>query len=68
MIIYKMNLVDIKKLSFNFFNQQVLFDINLDIKENEKVLLIGANGAGKSTLIRLLAGVHNTFNYHTLNV
>ena len=68
MIIYKMNLVDVKKLSFDFFNQQVLFDINLDIKENEKVLLIGANGAGKSTLIRLLAGVHNTFNYHTLNV
>ena len=68
MIIYKMNLVDVKKLSFDFFNQQVLFDINLDIKENEKVLLIGANGAGKSTLIRLLAGVHNTFNYNTLNV
>ena len=43
MIFYKMNLVDIEKLSFNFFNQQVLFDINLDINENEKVLLIGAN-------------------------
>ena len=68
MIIYKMNLVDVKKLSFDFFSQQVLFDINLDINENEKVLLIGANGAGKSTLIRLLAGVHNTFNYNTLNV
>ena len=63
-----MNLVDVEDLNFKFFNTEVLFNINLKIKENEKVLLIGSNGAGKSTLIRLLAGVHNTFNYKKFEV
>ena len=45
-----------------------LFDINLIVKENEKILLVGANGAGKSTLIRVLAGVHMTRNYQEFNV
>lgn len=62
------DLVEITDLSFDYFNKKILFDINLNIKENEKILLIGSNGAGKSTLIRLLAGVHNTFNYKKLNV
>ena len=61
-------LVKIKNLSFKYFNKNILFNINLNIKENEKILLIGSNGAGKSTLIRLLAGVHNTFNYEKFNV
>ena len=63
-----MNLVNIEDLNFNYFNKEILFNINLQIKENEKILLIGSNGAGKSTLIRLLAGVHNTFNYKKLDV
>jgi len=62
------NLVVVNNLSFNYFNKKILFDIDLNINENEKILLIGSNGAGKSTLIRLLAGVHNTFNYKKFNV
>ena len=62
------DLVKINDLSFDYFNKKILYDINLNIKENEKILLIGSNGAGKSTLIRLLAGVHNTFNYKKLDV
>jgi hypothetical protein len=30
-------LVKIKKLSFNYFNKKILFNINLNIKENEKI-------------------------------
>lgn len=36
----------------------VLKDINLQIKEGEKVGLIGKNGCGKSTLLKLIAGIH----------
>ncbi|OGU75192.1 MAG: hypothetical protein A2V93_08300 [Ignavibacteria bacterium RBG_16_34_14] len=36
----------------------VLKDINLNIKEGEKVGLIGKNGCGKSTLLKLIAGIH----------
>jgi len=35
----------------------VLQDINLEVKENEFVAVIGFSGAGKSTLVSLLAGL-----------
>lgn len=63
-----MDLVNVKNLYFSYYNIDILFDIDLNVKENEKVLLIGSNGAGKSTLIRLLSGVHNTFTYKKFDV
>lgn len=35
-----------------------LTNINLNIKDNERVGLLGHNGAGKSTLLRVLGGVY----------
>lgn len=35
---------------------QVLFDVDLDIRENELVSLLGRNGAGKSTTLRAIMG------------
>jgi branched-chain amino acid transport system ATP-binding protein len=32
--------------------------IDLDLREGERVALVGANGAGKTTLLRTLAGIH----------
>ena len=45
-------------LTFNYPDQKSpsLIDINLSIKQGEKVAIIGASGAGKSTLINLLMG------------
>ena len=36
----------------------VLKDISLEIKQNQRVAIVGENGAGKTTLIKLLTGLY----------
>lgn len=48
------NVVEIKNLSKKFGDNLVLKDINLTIKENEVVAIIGPSGTGKSTFLRTL--------------
>lgn len=43
-----------KNVNKYFDNNHVLKDINLDIEEGEKVVIIGPSGSGKSTLIRCM--------------
>ncbi len=40
--------------TYNRDNRTVLKDINLDIKKNENIAIVGLSGAGKSTLVDLL--------------
>ncbi|WP_277068809.1 ABC transporter ATP-binding protein [Saccharomonospora viridis] len=37
---------------------EALHDINLSLKNGDRVALVGHNGAGKSTLLRLLSGIY----------
>lgn len=39
--------------------KQVLFDINLDIREGEIIILTGQSGSGKTTLISLIGGLRS---------
>jgi len=40
-------------------NKIVINDVNLEIKDKEFVVLVGASGCGKSTLLRMIAGLEN---------
>jgi len=48
--------MNIEHLTMNFGLQEIFDDVSVQIKENEKVGIIGVNGAGKSTLFKLIMG------------
>ena len=52
----KNKLIELKELTKNFDDQQVLKGINLDIYENEFLTLLGPSGCGKTTTLRIIAG------------
>lgn len=51
-------MLEVKNLSVTYNgNIKALKNINLDVKQGEIVVLIGANGAGKTTLLKALTGL-----------
>ena len=46
------DMIELKNLNKYFGDLHVLKDINLTVKEGEKLVIIGPSGSGKSTLIR----------------
>lgn len=49
--------LEIKNLSYSFGDNHILKDINIYVKENEMVAIVGSSGVGKSTLFNLIACV-----------
>lgn len=49
-------LIELKNLTKNFDDQQVLKGIDLNIYENEFLTLLGPSGCGKTTTLRIIAG------------
>ena len=47
----------VENVSKNFGKFQALYDINLEIKKDSLVALVGGSGSGKSTLLRIIAGL-----------
>lgn len=48
------SIISVKNIDFFYGEKQALFDINLEIPENEVTALIGPSGCGKSTFLRML--------------
>lgn len=51
--------ISIKDLSFSYGNNAIFEKLNLEIKQNSKIAIIGKNGAGKSTFGDLLCGLQS---------
>ncbi|MBR5048197.1 MAG: ABC-F type ribosomal protection protein [Erysipelotrichaceae bacterium] len=49
-------LLKLKNVAKQFAGEDLFADANLEIKNNEKVAIIGRNGCGKTTLLRLITG------------
>lgn len=47
-----MNIIKIKNLT-----KKVIENLNLSIRENEIIAIVGKSGAGKSSLVRILSGM-----------
>jgi ABC-type multidrug transport system fused ATPase/permease subunit len=46
------------RFSYDKESEPVLRDINLTVRQGERIAIVGENGAGKTTLIKLLCGLY----------
>ena len=49
--------VVLENISKSFGEKEILKNINLEIRDGEFLVLVGASGCGKSTLLRMVAGL-----------
>jgi iron complex transport system ATP-binding protein len=58
-----MDIINFKNLNIGYDEKIILKDINLNIKQGEHWVILGANGSGKSTLIKLIqSDIHPRFD------
>ncbi|MFC7234780.1 ABC transporter ATP-binding protein [Halosegnis marinus] len=51
-----MSVLELRDVNAFYGNSHVLFDLDMDIEQNEVVALLGRNGAGKTTTLRTITG------------
>lgn len=51
-----MILMQINGLHKSFGAEEILNNIKLEVKDNDRIAIVGRNGAGKSTLLKIMAG------------
>ena len=60
------NLIEVKNLKISFGCLDVLKDVSINIKEGEKIVVIGPSGSGKSTFLRCLNRLENPTGGHII--
>ena len=51
------SLLEVRGLAGGYDDVQVLWGVDLCVREGEIVAIVGSNGVGKSTFLRMLSGV-----------
>lgn len=57
-------MIKVVKLNKKYGNNEVLKEINLDVKQGEVISVIGPSGSGKSTFLRCINGLEELTNGH----
>jgi branched-chain amino acid transport system ATP-binding protein len=55
-------MLEVKNISSGYGKKQVLYDVSLQVKKGEVVLLTGGNGSGKSTILKCIYGLLPLWN------
>ncbi|WP_457640418.1 energy-coupling factor ABC transporter ATP-binding protein [Persephonella sp.] len=50
-------MIKIQNITFKYDNSEILKDISFEVREKEKIVLLGINGSGKSTLLKIINGL-----------
>lgn len=50
------NVIELRGVSKSIHDHQILYDINLEVRNGEFLTLLGPSGCGKTTLLRLISG------------
>ena len=51
------NVIEVEGLCAHYGDRQILFDVDLGVREEEIMVIIGGSGSGKSTLLRHMIGI-----------
>ncbi|MFC4559368.1 ABC-F family ATP-binding cassette domain-containing protein [Virgibacillus kekensis] len=54
-----MIIMQLNGVSKSFGADEILSNVKLEIKENDRIAIVGRNGAGKSTLLKIMAGEYS---------
>ena len=57
-----MSLLEVQSLESGYKILKVLWGIDLNVEQKERVILLGVNGAGKTTLLKAIMGLLKIFN------
>ncbi len=56
--------IKIENLSYKINENYILKNINMDIKNKDKIAIVGETGAGKTTLINIISGLYKDYEGH----
>ncbi|MBF0709678.1 MULTISPECIES: ATP-binding cassette domain-containing protein [unclassified Gemella] len=57
-----MNIFELKNIDYISNDKSILKNINLSVKNGDRITLVGPSGSGKSSILKLLAGLQSPTN------